>query len=134
MLDIDYETLIDNHTGLKLMIGKVFESVKGSQHGASLTFKTKEGEVFVFSHLQDCCETVWIDDIVGDLSDLVGSPILRAEQVSGEIPANKESINESVTYTFYKFATQKGYVDVRWEGSSNGYYSESVDMFYYIEN
>lgn len=106
------------------LVGQVFTSV--TQDGYEMVFEN-DTMIFTFYHYQDCCESVNIEDITGELSDLVGSPILLAEEVSGEIP---ESKNEwmSQTWTFYKFATIKGYVDVRWLGESNGYYSESVDV------
>ena len=110
------------------MRGKVFTRVTGSVGGDQLVFETAT-ERFVFFHYQDCCESVDINDIVGDLEDLVGEPLLVAEEVSGETPVDfEEEDHESVTWTFYKFATRKGYVDVRWLGESNGYYSESVSL------
>ena len=88
--------------------------------------------MFSSHHDQDCCENVQIEDICGDINDLVGSVILNAEEVSNdeyekEWESTQEYI-ESFTWTFYKFATQKGYVDIRWLGESNGYYSESVEF------
>ena len=108
------------------MRGKVFTSV--TQDGSEMVFENAT-ERFVFFHSQDCCESVDINDICGDLQDLVGEPLLIAEEVSGETPVDfNELDHESVTWTFYKFATRKGYVDVRWLGESNGYYSESVSL------
>jgi len=108
------------------MVGKVFTSV--TQDCDVMVFENTT-ERFVFFHYQDCCESVSIEDIVGDLEDLVGEPLLLAEEVSGETPVDfNEMDHESVTWTFYKFATRKGYVDVRWLGESNGYYSESVSL------
>jgi len=110
------------------MRGKVFTRVTGSVGGDQLVFEN-DTERFVFFHYQDCCECVDINDIVGDLEDLVGEPLLIAEEVSGETPVDfNEMDHESVTWTFYKFATRKGYVDVRWLGESNGYYSEGVSL------
>lgn len=109
------------------MVGKKFTSVTATDD--ELIFTGPCG-TFTFYHSQDCCETVEISDIVGDLQDLVNEEILMAEEVSGETPADHkfEYEPESYTWTFYKFATKKGYVDVRWLGESNGYYSESVDL------
>ena len=110
------------------MVGKVFTSVKAT--GDTMVFENATDR-YVFFHSQDCCESVRINDSVGDLSDLENEVLMVAEEVSGETPSDfEEEYHESVTWTFYKFATRRGYVDVRWLGESNGYYSESVNLGY----
>lgn len=110
------------------LLNKTMVSVENDSD-YELIFTTTEGKKYKFYHQQDCCETVQIESIVGDLSDLVGSPLLMAEEYEGNTPARFDPLDyESCTWTFYKFATIKGYVDVRWLGSSNGYYSEGVSF------
>ena len=121
-----YNNIIDTNVGLSMMIGKVFTSVTGDVGSGEIVLEN-EHERFVFFHYQDCCESVVVEDIVGDLQDLVGTPILVAEEVDGETPVDFEAY-ESYTWTFYKLATFKGWVDIRWLGQSNGYYSESVSL------
>lgn len=80
------------------------------------------GGVYVFRHTQDCCESVYIEDVCGDLSDLENSPILLAEEILHDPDEHGDEL-----WTFYKFSTIKGTVVVRFVGSSNGYYSVSVN-------
>ena len=125
---MDYDNIVGTQKGMAQMLGKTFVQVTGCVDSDEMLFETAQGERFMFAHQQDCCETVRINDIVGDLQDLVGEPLLVAEEVKGATEPDEEHY-ESYTYTFYKFATRKGYVDVRWLGESNGYYSESVELF-----
>ena len=79
-------------------------------------------------HDQDCCETVYIESIVGDIKDLTDNLILGAEEViSTSVDVEWDTHS---TYTFYKLKTKDGYVDIRWVGSSNGYYSEGVHLIF----
>ena len=108
------------------------EKTKDNHYGDVITFTTVDGKRYRMFHDQGCCESVNIEDIIGDLDDLVGSPILMAEEVtSNDVQERKkqsEYSEDSFTWTFYKFATMKGYVTIRWLGESNGYYSEGVDF------
>lgn len=106
------------------MIGKTFVTVN-KVNDEKIVFTADNGDHYTFYHYQDCCETVEIKDIVGELSDLEGAPMLEAEEVTKEEePSNSY---DSQTWTFYKFGTIKGHVNISWLGSSNGYYSERVD-------
>lgn len=107
----------------KDLLGKVLTGVEKIDEDA-LIFTCDNGSKYKMYHCQDCCESVTIDDINGDLDDLIGTPILTADEKTNEGNSN----GESETWTFYTIRTQKGSVDIKWYGESNGYYSESVDF------
>lgn len=112
------------------LIGSTLVAVDGQINDDELSFITRDGREVIFYHDQDCCESVYIQDIIGDTNDLIGYPLLLAEEVTNCPDPSDVQPNtcESYTWTFYRFATVKGHVTVRWFGSSNGYYSEGVSM------
>lgn len=122
---------------LNELIGKTLTEIKNNSD--ELIFIANDRSAFKMYHSQDCCESVSIESISGDLNDLIGTPITLAEEVSNYEPTNEEDREktgraDSCTWTFYKLATVKGYVDIRWFGESNGYYSESVDFIRLDQN
>lgn len=113
------------------LIGKVLTKIEGAVGDDSIKFWCADGTQYQMYHYQDCCEGVSVEDIAGDFNDLIGSPILVAEEsTSGENPEGVGDMGyqDSFTWTFYKLDTAKGGVTIRWYGTSNGYYSESVDF------
>lgn len=59
--------------------GQILTSIV-NQHSECLIFTTSSGKKYQMYHRQDCCESVRIEDINGHLDDLIGYPILVAEE------------------------------------------------------
>ena len=125
------------------LIGKTIINIVGMKKGSEcIDIYTSDGMMYQMYHEQDCCEDVTVDDVCGDIQDLMGVPLLVVEERTSEenppdvteqrLKLQKDAAyvewQDSFTWTFYHFATSKGYLDLRWYGSSNGYYSERVDF------
>lgn len=138
-------------SGIEMLRGKTL--VKIDLEDNIIKFWDDEDNEYHMLHHQDCCEDVFVDDVVGCIDDLLYSPIIEAREASSnpedaeyfwknfysdeefvmekmagfpELPS--KGMDESETWTFYILTTNKGSVTIKWYGCSNGYYSERVDF------
>lgn len=100
------------------LVGKTIDKIDVFGGDEELRFTVKGGDQYRLYHDQDCCESVTIEDICGDLDDLIGVPVLMA--------ADLAKMRYRMRYS--EKQTIKGTVVIRWLGESNGYYSESVSF------
>lgn len=107
---------------MERLIGKVFTTVERGEYDGNDAVLFDDD--FAVTHVQGCCESVWLADVEGDLSDLQGSPITHSEISYQDNPL----ASESGTWSFVRLATEKGWVVLRFCGESNGYYSESAGL------
>tara|TARA_B110000977_G_C11002101_1_gene464242 strand:+ start:828 stop:1256 length:429 start_codon:yes stop_codon:yes gene_type:complete len=124
-----YNILIGPVTSFKELQGRMLSKIVYDDD--EIHFHLTDTHYVNMYHDQDCCESVYVEDIVGDLDDLIGTTLLLVEEVNNyetDDVASYESADDSETWTYYRFSTEKGDVSIRWYGSSNGYYSESVDI------
>lgn len=119
------------HCKFEELLGLTLDTISGATSGSErIKFLVSDGRLFLQEHLQDCCESVYVTQIDGDVEDLIGHPLLQAEVASSDdAPPHTEYTEESYTWTFFKLATTKGYVTIRWFGSSNGYYCETPAFY-----
>lgn len=110
------------------LIGKVITDIFINTRKTEIIFECQGGAKYRMYHSQDCCEEVTIEDICGDLNDLLYYPIILATEDTNrkEIEGLKAEKNDTFTWTFYNIANKHGHVTIRWFGTSNGYYSEEV--------
>jgi len=114
-----------------ILLGKTITCFIISKDKTHISISCSDGCEYVLYHEQDCCETVEIYDVCGDIEDILNSPILLAEKVSSENKpedVNLEYEPDSSTWTFYKLSAINGSITLRWLGESSGYYSEEVSF------
>ena len=131
-MNIHKKYVIIKHLNIDFLLNKKIKNItllKGCVDDVvEILFELEDTQKVCMYHEQDCCEYVYVEDIAGDINRLIGNTLVMAEETSNQ--EDDEYIDGyTQTWTFYKLADDKGnYVTIRWYGSSNGYYSESVDL------
>jgi hypothetical protein len=126
------------HNIYRELINKTLIYTEVDKKEDKLILVTSDEQVYQLFHENDSSEYVIIESISGDLNDLIGIPILEAEEVSNidtkdlkrpELP--KGPYSDDYTdhqWSFYKFGTHKGSVTVRFYGESNGCYATDATL------
>lgn len=106
-------------------VGKVLSEVSGLyKYSEQICFIAEDGSEYVMYHSQNCCEEVSVEDVECDVEDFEGAVVLSFE----ESTAQEEDEEWRCTWTFYTIDTTKGRLWIRWNGESNGHYSERVSF------
>lgn len=110
------------------LVGETIIEIQNLHVGSQcVSFITASGKKFQMLHFQDCCETVQLEEIIGDTSTILDEPVLDAYCTTNE-QDHQPKHADSWTWTFYTILTFKGAITLRWLGESNGYYSENIHI------
>ena len=109
--------------GISHLLGKMVESITLNDDKTELTIVCKGGYRYLMMHEQDCCESVWLDDLDGELSDWQNVTVLEASE-SASLADSTE-----MQWTFYRLACNLHSLCLRWCGSTDSVYSMGVTLF-----
>ena len=111
------------------LLGRTLTKIDRTEHCGfdAIAWHCLDGTSWLMCYEPDCCASAYLDDVCGDFADLIGEPLVLAEETTSDGSRDQDR-PESRTWTFYRFATVRGYVTLTWRGESNGYYSESISF------
>jgi len=113
------------------LVGKEIIKVEGLLVGSKeVTFYCSDGSNLRMYHAQCCCENVDIYELDGDGFAAIGVVLSAREDISDPHPEGEKEepyMRDLEQWTFYNLQTNNGFVNIRWFGESNGYYSVDVD-------
>jgi hypothetical protein len=112
------------YSDIKKIVGETLAYVDVDPEGDHILLTTVSGRQFSIFHRQDCCESVRIQGLDGEWSELFGKVIQEAKHEEEDL----QETYESGTLTALTFKVDGATVVSRWIGESNGYYSECVNV------
>jgi len=118
------------HQRFASLLGRTLVEIRGAFEGSEeVVLMTADKKAYRLHGDSGYVLDTRLEDIAGNVADLVGTPLLMAQVVSSQAaPSDLKSYGEweSSTWTYYKLATVKGYVTLRWWANSDGNYCEEV--------
>lgn len=122
-----------NQANLNKLVGKTIKKVTGlNKNSEEVTILFNDNSIATFFHEYDCCEDVVLYDFeltAKSLDSLIGAVVNDANETTSKYMAEDPEEDDG-TWTFYNINTSKGCINMRWLGTSNGYYSEEVTVTY----
>lgn len=109
---------------LDQLVGMTLLKISAGDDYVSITTNVGRYQLY---HSQDCCECVRITEVEGDLSEMEGLEIERAEEEVDCDHGSTYGTGTQTTYTLKAKGLDKVF-KIIWLGESNGYYSESVSF------
>lgn len=113
----DYNAEVD----FSELVGKTLKSIENK--GEEIRFNTTDGETFRQVYYEDCCASCSVEEIHGDLEDLVGVPIWIAEEVSSTAVTDEALIAERKA----KYEEAKAEWEARYPGDEFHHYGPSPE-------
>jgi len=120
-----YDQPIDYKEKLFMRKIKSITGLEPNSKEVRITFE--DGSGIKQYHINDCCEVAEVSQVDATPSKFIGAIAhdFVTKTSGGETSEGHE------TWTFYTLKTSKGYLDWRWYGESNGYYSEEIESEFF---
>jgi hypothetical protein len=110
---------------MKELIGKTVSGLRVNEDQSILAFDHPDGTSTVYETYGDCCSETWFADITG-VSTLLGGTVIEAEEVALQMAQDSRTRQEEDKFYGVKLRTDKGYADIVYRNSSNGYYGGNI--------
>jgi hypothetical protein len=106
---------------MKELIGKTISGIRVNEDQSVLIFDHPNGTTTGYVAEGDCCSETWFADITG-VAALLGGTVAEVEQVEMEAVEDGRTRQEWDLFYGVKLRTDKGFADIVYRNSSNGYY------------